>query len=156
MTIRGSVNDLLGLNQTSSQPSSVQEYEYAKAQGYTGSFNDYQNLDANRKIAIAKAGVGTSGLSTSEANIFNSMVSKYNSSPLIAAADRTIVLKSAVNEVKKDPTNGAKQLSLVYAYIQALDTYQSAVREGELALVNSLQSKSRPIWRMGWIFWGTS
>lgn len=43
------------------QPSSVQEYEYAKAGGYTGSYNDYQTLDANRKAVIAKAGRSVTG-----------------------------------------------------------------------------------------------
>ena len=42
-------------------PSSVQEYEYAKSNGYNGSYNDYQNLDANRKAVIARAGASTSG-----------------------------------------------------------------------------------------------
>lgn len=40
-----------------SQPQSVQEYEYAKESGYTGTYNEYQNLDANRKAQIARAGV---------------------------------------------------------------------------------------------------
>ncbi len=72
---------------------------------------------------------------------FNQIVSKYNTSPLIQAADRTVVLKNTIDAVKQDPSNGAKQLSLAYGYIQALDTYQSAVREGELSLVNSIDSK---------------
>lgn len=33
-----------------SLPTSVQEYEYARSQGYSGSYNDYQNEDANRKL----------------------------------------------------------------------------------------------------------
>ncbi len=37
-------------------PASVQEYEYAKKNGYTGTFAQYQNEDANRK---AKAAGGT-------------------------------------------------------------------------------------------------
>jgi hypothetical protein len=72
---------------------------------------------------------------------FNQIVGKYNSSPLIKASDRTIVLKNTIDQALSDPSNGSKQLSLVYSYIQALDTYQSAVREGELSLVNSIDSK---------------
>ncbi len=34
---------------TPTQPASVQEYQYAKTNGYKGSFTDYQNEDANRK-----------------------------------------------------------------------------------------------------------
>jgi hypothetical protein len=38
---------------TANKPSSVQEYEYAKTQGFKGSFEDYQNADANRKQRAA-------------------------------------------------------------------------------------------------------
>lgn len=34
----------------SGMPVSAAEYEYAKSQGYSGSFTDYQNEDANRKL----------------------------------------------------------------------------------------------------------
>lgn len=43
-------------------PASYQEYQLAKKDGYTGTYNDYQNLDANRKALVARAGV--SGLTT--------------------------------------------------------------------------------------------
>lgn len=36
-----------------SKPASVQEYEYALTQGFKGSFEDYQNADANRKQRAA-------------------------------------------------------------------------------------------------------
>jgi surface antigen len=72
---------------------------------------------------------------------FNQIVGKYNASPLIQASDRTIVLKNTVNAVRQDPSNASKQLSLAYGFIQALDSYQSAVREGELSLINSIDSK---------------
>jgi hypothetical protein len=73
--------------------------------------------------------------------IFNQIVGKFSSSPLIAASDRTIVLKNTVDAIKQNPGNAAMQLNLAYGYIQALDTYQSAVREGELANVNTIDSK---------------
>lgn len=93
-------------------------------------------------VAAAKAAENAStGMSEKDRTIFNSIVDKYAKSPLIAAADRTVVLKSTIDQVKNDPSNGALQLNLAYAYIQALDTYQSAVREGELSLVNSIDSK---------------
>ena len=41
-------------------PASIQEYEYAKKNGYTGTFSQYQNEDANRKAVVAKAGASTS------------------------------------------------------------------------------------------------
>lgn len=72
---------------------------------------------------------------------FNGIVNQYNKSPLIAASDRTPVLRDAIESVRNNPSNGALQLNLSYAYIQALDTYQSAVREGELSNLNSIDSK---------------
>ena len=122
---------------TTSQTASIQEYEYAKSQGYAGDYIQYQNDDANRKIAIQNG----SGLSGPQLTAFNSLADKQNKSPLIAAADRTLILSDSINKAKADPNNGALQLNLVYSYIQALDTYQSAVREGELGLVNSIDSK---------------
>lgn len=116
---------------------SIQEYEYAKKNGYKGTYEQYQNDDANRKIAIQNG----SGLSGPQLTAFNSLADKQNKSPLIAAADRTIVLKNSIEQARKDPGNASQQLSLIYSYIQALDTYQSAVREGELGLVNSIDSK---------------
>lgn len=92
-----------------------------------------------QKIANDKAGSG--GLTPGQTTAFNAIVAKYNASPLIQAADRTAVLKNAITDINKDPNDAALQLNLAYAYIQALDTYQSAVREGELSLVNSIDSK---------------
>lgn len=85
---------------------------------------------------------GISGdMTPGQVTAFNSIVGKYNASPLVAAADRTVVLKNSIEKARTNPSDGATQLNLVYSYIQALDTYQSAVREGELGLVNSIDSK---------------
>jgi hypothetical protein len=84
----------------------------------------------------------TGGLSDPQkASIFNSIVSKYNSSPLILASDRLPVLQAAIDAIQENPEDAALQLNLSYAYIQALDTYQSSVREGELQNLNSIDSK---------------
>ena len=42
-----------GAEKTGTKTASVQEYEYAKENGYKGSFSDYQNEDANRKRVAA-------------------------------------------------------------------------------------------------------
>lgn len=81
------------------------------------------------------------GLTPAQGTMFNSLVSGYEKSPLVAAYDRTVVLRNTINSIKKNPSDSAQQLNLSYAYIQALDTYQSAVREGELANLNSVDSK---------------
>jgi surface antigen len=111
----------------------MQDYAAAVATGYQGSFADF----------LGKGIASDTDLLPTERDraAFNQIVGKYNSSPLIQAADRTVVLKNTVEAVRQDPSNGTKQLSLAYGFIQALDTYQSAVREGELGLVNSIDSK---------------
>jgi len=122
----------------------VGEYSYYKRQeeaaGRTPvSFDEYQDIDANRKRSIAAAAVGPTGLSSKEVTVFNGLVDKYNKSPLVAANDRAAVLRAVSSELEKDPTNATLQLSFIYSFIQALDTYQSAVREGEITLVSSTQ-----------------
>lgn len=82
-------------------------------------------------------------------NTFNRIVDSLNRSPLIQASERTPVLKNSIASVRKNPSNAALQLNLSYSYIQALDTYQSAVREGELANLNSIDSKIGNI--QGWV-----
>ena len=72
---------------------------------------------------------------------FNQIAGAYERSPLIRAADRTIVLKDAIKAAKADPKNATNQLNLAYSYIQALDTYQSAVREGELQNLGMLGTR---------------
>jgi hypothetical protein len=46
-------------------PASAQEYEYAKSQGYTGTYQQYQNEDANRK---AKAAGGSTSITPTQFN----------------------------------------------------------------------------------------
>ena len=104
-------------------------------------------LKYNETVRHNKATEGISGQKGSgltdpqKVSVFNRIVDKANASPLIAAADRTPVLQASIDNIRKQPSDAAQQLNLSYAYIQALDTYQSAVREGELGLVNSIDSK---------------
>lgn len=103
---------------------------------------DFQNKLANLQAKIVKTSSGQfDGLSSGQASMLNTIAQSYRKSPLIAASDRVQVLENAIADAKNNPKDGAKQLSLVYAYIQALDTYQSAVREGELSLVSSIDSR---------------
>lgn len=81
----------------------------------------------------------STGLNPQKSTIFNSLVDKYNKSPLVAANDRTIVLKKTAEALKKDPENSALQTAFIYSMIQGLDTYQSAVREGEIGLLKETQ-----------------
>ena len=71
----------------------------------------------------------------------NALSKEREASPVLRAVDRTPIAKSAVNSIKNNPKDATAQLNLAYSYIQILDTYQSAVKEGELELVGTLQSK---------------
>ncbi len=123
----------------------IGEYNFYKAQATAAgqvpmTFDAYQNEDANRKRSIAAAGVsGTAGLNPKQVAIFNSLTDKMNKSPLVAANDRVVVLRDVADKLKTDPTNAALQVAFIYSMIQALDTYQSAVREGEIGLLSSTQ-----------------
>lgn len=78
---------------------------------------------------------------------FNQIAGAYERSPLVRAADRTIVLNDAIKTIEANPTDPAAQLRLAYSYIQALDTYQSAVREGELGNLGALWTKLQ-LWQV--------
>ena len=101
---------------------------------------DLQRQIAEARLDILKQG-RQSGRSPREIATFNQIAGAYERSPLIRASDRTIVLSDAIKAIEKNPTDPASQLSLAYSYIQALDTYQSAVREGELGNLGVLGTR---------------
>ena len=129
----------------------VGEYNFYKrdaiARGQTPvDFNTYQNIDANRKAKVAAAGIAVgTDMTTKQQAVFNSILDKRNKSPLIAANDRSVILKKITSELANDPTNAALQVSFIYSMIQALDTYQSAVREGEINLLAETQGLAEKI-----------
>jgi hypothetical protein len=129
----------------------IGEYNfYARQEKNAGrtplSFDDYQTRDANRKVSIAAAAVGAgAGLNSKQVAVFNSLVDKLNKSPLVAANDRAVTLEATTNALEADKQNSSLQVSFIYSLIQALDTYQSAVREGEISLVSGTQGVSDTI-----------
>ena len=60
---------------------------------------------------------------------------KYSASPLVQAADRTAATASLIPTLKANPGDRENQLIAIYQFIQILDNYQSAVREGEIGLL---------------------
>ncbi len=122
----------------------IGEYNLAKLEGYTGDLRSFENEDANRKARVAAASqqvLDGSGLTVKENSIYTHIMDNLSKSPLIKALDRTVVLQGTIDQIKADPSNAAQQLALAYGYVQALDTYQSAVREGELHNINTIDSK---------------
>lgn len=133
-------------NSAGFSPQQVGQQENSADSFYTEQKGKY-GAQAQAELAAAKAANSSSNktsfgdMTSGQASMFNSIVSQYNRSPLVQALDRTPVLKGSIEAIRKNPSDGATQLNLVYSYVQALDTYQSAVREGELGLVNSIDSK---------------
>lgn len=123
----------------------VQEYEYyveqEKLAGRTPkSFAAYQEMDANWKRPVTPR-LSDQGFSPQQTITFNQIAGAYQRSPLMRASDRTVVLRDAAANIEKNPNDAASQLALAYGWIQALDTYQSAVREGELQLAGSIATR---------------
>lgn len=87
---------------------------------------------------VPKPGVEGTPLSTTQVNTFNRFAEKLNSSEAIKALDRANNLQNIVAAVKQNPAGASNQLALIYSYIKGLDT-DSAVREGEIDLVQSIQ-----------------
>lgn len=89
----------------------------------------------NKYNAEASAASATGQLSPKQVPQFNAMVNKYNTSPLVAANDRATILRDITKRTMRDPSNASNQVAFIYSFIQALDTYNSAVREGEIGFV---------------------
>ena len=108
-------------------PASAQEYEYAKTQGFKGTFEDYQNEDANRKIKVAAITAG--GLNSVQQSVAFKLSDDYEKASGTLGA--TIQNYNKVSEVAKNATP-AGDISLIFAYMKMLDP-TSVVREGEFA-----------------------
>lgn len=102
---------------------------------------------AIRDATLANLRANGGGLTPAQNIRFNQIAGAYERSPLVRAADRTIVMSDAIKSIEQNPTDPAAQLRLAYSYIQALDTYLSAVREGELGNLGALGTKLQ-LWQM--------
>lgn len=120
-------------------PDQIRQQRGAADAFYDEQLGKYAGMAQRENTSSGKTQFGE--LTSTQASMLNNIISRYEKSPLIQAADRTPVLAKAVESIKSDPSNAAKQLNLSYGYIQALDTYQSAVREGELSNLNTIDSK---------------
>jgi len=115
----------------------VGEYNFAKANGYTGSFAEYQNEDANRKRSIVNLNAG--GLTPQENSTYLTITNKYQADSIINAAIKADQIRQVTQKIIDDPENTSNQLASLYLLVKNLDP-DSAVREGELALAERTQS----------------
>lgn len=120
-------------------PKEVEQLE--KMSGYPKGY--IQNLSQTireRELELKRQKSQVDELTLSQrTNTFNRIVDKFSVSPLIAANDRVVILKDVSSQLEKSPLNASLQISFIYSMIQALDTYQSAVREGEIGLIQGTQ-----------------
>jgi len=125
-----------------SGPGTVGEYLYYKrdaiAHGQVPmSYNEYADMDANRKRSIVNINGG--GLSSPEQTRFITITNKYQADPIITASLKANQIKQVADAIIADPNNTSNQLSSLYLFVKNLDP-DSAVREGELSLANKTQS----------------
>lgn len=83
---------------------SIGEYNFAKSQGYTGSFTDYQNEDANRKAKAAGGSAATPKVIGSEASGYYTLNNDGTVTPLSLKPSVTWAqyLKAASDELGMD------------------------------------------------------
>lgn len=77
----GDVQKVIPKADYSGLPASAAEYEYAKTQGYKGSFTQYQNEDANRKARASGLGGGGTPKNTTDAAVRKFIEAKKAQSP---------------------------------------------------------------------------
>lgn len=128
-------------------PTSYKEYERSAAEAKAAgkpfpTYEEWLTIDANRKRPTTTIRmVGGTDLTPQDRTAINMIIGRYQASPLVKAKDRLVTLESNIRQIGANPGNAAAQLALGYSFVQALDTYQSAVREGELRNLNTIDSK---------------
>lgn len=100
------------------KPASAQEYEYAVSQGYKGTFNQYQNEDANRKARAGGAGTATDDAAVASwVGLIKGGQAKITSVPA--------TLKNAVAQAMGETAASSSGRNLVDDAISAITTLES-------------------------------
>jgi len=113
------------------QPSSVQEYNFAKSQGYKGTFNQWLTEDANRKATSTGNGMLTQAQINATVNQIagnfdnEQLVKDYNQASNALRGIESIDIKSG------SPTD---DMAFIYGFAKIMDP-NSVVREGEYKTV---------------------
>ncbi len=105
----------VGLTHAVSKTASIQEYEYAKANGYTGTYTQYQNEDANRK-AVASGTTPSGGykFTSTQANTgaANAGVSAADFAGLPGEVQNTFINNPKIAKLLVQDVADAKDASL--------------------------------------------
>jgi len=120
-------------------PDQIRQQRGAADSFYDEQLGKYAGMAQKESTASGKTQFGE--LTSTQASMLNNIITRYEKSPLIQAVDRTPILSKSIQSIYANPGDAALQMNLSYAYIQALDTYQSAVREGELSNLNTIDSR---------------
>lgn len=113
-------------------PASAQEYEYAVAQGYKGTYEQYQDQDSNRKAKAGGAGL-LGGLTASQINsTVNQIAGNFDNEGIVKNFNVLNEANQFVKSLSNTTTNPVDDQGLIYALAKSLDP-SSAVREGEYA-----------------------
>ena len=102
-----------------------------------------ENLSAIQKERAKMQQTTALEMTPREKSMFSALTAKSREDPLVRAKDRSAGLQNTINYLVANPdqlSNGPVQYNLLYAYTQALDSYNSAVREGELQNLKGIQS----------------
>lgn len=103
--------------------------------------NDWQQNGKPPTINVMNTGMPGSDLNYRQAGIINPIIAGYRNSAPVKAVARMAPLEGVVKRIEQNPSNAFAQLTEIYGFIQALDTYQSTVREGEIGLTQQTMSK---------------
>lgn len=128
---------------STSKSASVQEYEYAKQNGYTGSFTDYQNEDANRKAV--SSGSGSGGLTPYQQFQATQSIAKDTQKRTENAREmsrQANMISSGYNAIvnSKDKKNRSLQTQAIITSFNKILDPTSVVRESEYDRTSAGQS----------------
>jgi len=133
-------------------PSSAQEYEYAVAHGYKGTYNNYQNEDANRKATVNGNGSGSTPTSYKEwqlagspgtyASWLKSSGKDTSGRPLSAAQSQLLSdgaqMEAVLNPIK-DLVENKKNLFGPISGLNALNPYDTESKVASAKLETAAQ-----------------
>lgn len=128
--IKGGKEVARGPDKRVEQPSAVREYEYARTQGFKGSF---KNWVMSQKRAGAPSVAVNMADPTAVARAALSFQKDYRDATKAPFA-RATAYNSMVEASRNPSAKG--DLTMVYSFVKALDP-ESVVREGEIDLVNA-------------------
>ena len=113
----------------------IGEYNFAKENGYKGSFSQYQNEDANRKSKASGSGSLGGLFSSAQINsTVNSIAGSFDNEPLVKNFNMIKTAYDFVNSMSNQTQNPSDDQALVYSFAKVMDP-DSVVREGEYATV---------------------